>query len=367
MAFRINLPPATRIFLFSLLGLSLLYNIGRWRQIGAPGVTPHPNPIVPYLTLVPSQFLFYPWTFLTATFVEQNIFTVLLNSATLLYGGKYLERAWGSSEFGKFILIVSLIPNAITLPIYIAWAAVSGNLDRGLVQICGGVSIQASFLVAFKQLVPEHTVTVFKGLIKMRVKHFPALFLFLNTISGIFLRTDTAAILAWSGLLSSWTYLRFYKRQPDLTGTSTDGLGVKGDASETFSFACLFPDAIQPPISFIADRIYSTLVTLKICTPFSADDIASGNEQALARGEQGLPSLLSNDRGGGTRGMAKREEAERRRALALRALDQRLQAAAAARGQSQPSSIQSLQPPATPTVSTRQGMLGGTSYTPDHA
>lgn len=201
----------------------------------------------------------------------------------------------------------------------------------------------------------------------MRVKHFPALFLFLNTISGIFLRTDTAAILAWSGLLSSWTYLRFYKRQPDLTGTSTDGLGVKGDASETFSFACLFPDAIQPPISFIADRIYSTLVTLKICTPFSADDIASGNEQALARGEQGLPSLLSNDRGGGTRGMAKREEAERRRALALRALDQRLQAAAAARGQSQPSSIQSLQPPATPTVSTRQGMLGGTSYTPDHA
>jgi hypothetical protein len=34
------------------------------------------------------------------------------------------------------------------------------------------------------------------------------------------------------------TYLRFYKRQPDLTGTS-NGAGIKGDASETFAFACL--------------------------------------------------------------------------------------------------------------------------------
>lgn len=67
----------------------------------------------------------------------------------------------------------------------------------------------------------------------MRVKHFPALFLLLNTISGIAFGTDTAAILAWLGILASWTYLRFYKRQPDLTGTSSTGTGIKGDASET--------------------------------------------------------------------------------------------------------------------------------------
>lgn len=130
MAFRINLPPATRVFLVSLLALSLLYNVARWRQIG---VTPNTNPIVPYLTLVPSEFLYYPWTLFTATFVEQNIFTVLLNSATLLYGGKYLERAWGSSEFGKFILIVSVIPNVIIVPIYLLWGAVGGNSIRGYV------------------------------------------------------------------------------------------------------------------------------------------------------------------------------------------------------------------------------------------
>lgn len=205
----------------------------------------------------------------------------------------------------------------------------------------------------------------------MRVKHFPALFLLLNTLSGLLLGTDTAAILAWLGILSSWTYLRFYKRQPDLTGTSSAGTGIKGDASETFAFACLFPDVMQPPIAFAADQVYALLVAAKILTPFSADDIASGNEQVLARGEAGLPTLL-NSRGAGARGAAKREEAERRRAIALKALDRRLQAATGGRAQAQPSlgEPSSSQPrPATPTPAAPvgQSMLGETSYNPDHA
>lgn len=205
----------------------------------------------------------------------------------------------------------------------------------------------------------------------MRVKHFPALFLLLNTLSGIIIGTDTAAILAWLGLLTSWTYLRFYKRQPDLTGTSTNGLGIKGDASETFAFACLFPDVMQPPIAFVADQIYALLVTIKILTPFSDDEIASGNQQVLARGEAGLPTFLSNQRAAGPRGSAKREEAERRRALALKALDQRLQAAAAGRSQAGPSTLaqpaSSQSRPTSPSAPGGQGMLGETSYNPDSA
>ncbi|KAL4977477.1 eukaryotic integral membrane protein-domain-containing protein [Aspergillus desertorum] len=397
MTLRINISPATRVCLIALITLSFLYNIARWRQLDTTPGTPTVSPPVPYLTLVPSQFMFYPWTLLTATFVEQNIFTVLLNLATLFYGGKYLERAWGSREFTKFIVTIALVPNAVMVPCYLFLAAINGGAsstpgsgyalfsssssneacatactfpaDSALssaTQICGGISIQASFLVAFKQLVPEHTVTIFKGLVKMRVKHFPAVFLLLNTLSGILLGTHVAAALAWFGLITSWTYLRFFKRQPDLTGTSTDGLGIKGDASETFAFKCFFPDAIQPPIGFVADTIYSFLVSLKICTPFSAEEVASGNQQALARGEAGLPSLLSNRSG---RSMAKREEAERRRAVALKALDQRLQAAVAARahpGPSAPSPNQPQTQTATPSVP-GQTMLGETSYTPDHA
>lgn len=184
-------------------------------------------------------------------------------------------------------------------------------------------------MVAFKQLVPEHTVTILKGIIKIRVKHFPAIFLAANTISGIVVGTDTALVLAWLGFLTSWIYLRFYKKQPDLSGASTGGKGIRGDASETFAFASFWPDAVQPAIAVFADSIYNALVALHVCTPFSAEEIETSNEQATARSESGLPSLLepTNRRGGG----GKREEAERRRALALKVLDQRLHAASANR------------------------------------
>ncbi|KAJ5225742.1 hypothetical protein N7468_006967 [Penicillium chermesinum] len=372
MPLRVNIPPATRILLISLLTLSLLYNIARWRGLDySRGAVP---PIIPYLTLVPSMFYKYPWTLVTATIVEQNIFTVLLNAATVFYGGKYLERAWGSREFSQFIGVIILLPNVLIVPIYLIWGAALGQESRSLTQICGGVAIQASFLVAFKQLVPEHTVTIFKGLVKMRVKHFPALFLLLNTMSGFLLGTDTAAWLGWLGLLTSWSYLRFYKQQPDLTGLSTSGQSIRGDASETFAFACLFPDVMQPPIAFVADQIYHLLVTVKILKPFSEDEIASGNQQVQARGEAGLPTLLSSRDGGGRGGFSKREEAERRRALALKALDKRLQAASGSRAQAgpsglgEPSSSPSPRPTTpTPAAPAEQAMLGGTAYNPENA
>jgi len=198
--------------------------------------------------------------------------------------------------------------------------------------ISGGISIQAAYLVSFKQLVPEHTVSLLRGMIRVRVKHFPAIFLLANTLSAVLFGTETAGFLAWFGFLTAWVYLRFFRIGISLSATATGGedATVKGDASDTFAFAQFFPDVIQPPVSAITEAIYGILVTLRICTPFSAEDVEAGNEQASARAEGGLPSLM-NPRGG-RRGGGVREDAERRRALALKALDQRLHAAASRGG-----------------------------------
>lgn len=180
----------------------------------------------------------------------------------------------------------------------------------------GGIAIQTAFFVAFKQLVPEHTVAI-KGVFRMRVKHFPAVFVVVNTVAGLLLGTDTAMFLCWISFIASWTYLRFYKVSP-LTTAATGGdlPALRGDASDTFAFAYFFPEPIHTPLSKICDQIFLLLVAIKVCTPFSADDIDAGNEQAIVRAEgTGLPM---------TRGSGRREEAERRRALALKALDQRL-------------------------------------------
>jgi hypothetical protein len=165
--------------------------------------------------------------------------------------------------------------------------------------------------VSFKQLVPEHTVALAKGLVRMRVKHFPAMF------------------LAYFGFMTAWVYLRFFRVSPSLSSAATgDGSVIRGDASDTFAFAHFFPEPLQTPVGALADGVYNALISLKVCTPFSDQDIDAGNEQASARAEGGLPSIM-NPNGRGGRGGATRAEAERRRALALKALDQRLHAAAA--------------------------------------
>lgn len=349
MAPRVNIPPLTRLSLIVTVSLSVITGTLRYRDWmsrqsetstgtdSTGSTTADEYFTVPFLTVVPALSIVFPWTFVTATFVEQNIFTLFITLATLFYGGKYLERAWGSAEFGKFLLVVSVIPNFITFIIYIIWFALTGNPVRTFTTVCGGVALQAGFLVAFKQLVPEHTVTLFKGIVKIRVKHFCALFLLVNTLSGPLFGTDVAVVLAWLGFLAGWSYLRFYKRSfPDLEQNQAPSL--KGDASETFAIAYFFPEPLHRPVAIISDVVYSALVAVKICTPFSAADISAGNSRAEARGDVTLNTLFGGGGGGGggSRGAGSgapvpgsaRAEAERRRALALKALDMRLHAAA---------------------------------------
>ncbi|KAM0806264.1 eukaryotic integral membrane protein-domain-containing protein [Usnea florida] len=316
MQMRINIPPLTRVLLALVLAISIAHQITRYLY---GGLDPE------LLALIPQWSLFYPWVYFTATFAEQNVVTLLIAGATILYGGKYLERAWGSTEFGKFVLLVTVLPNFLATLVYVLWFAITRDESRALAFIQGSVALQGAFLVAFKQLVPEHTVTILRGVIKIRVKHFPAIFLVANTISGLVIGTDTALVLGWMGFITSWTYLRFYKKQVELSGASTGGPTIKGDASETFAFAYFWPDVVQPPIAAVADGVYNALVAIRVITPFSAEEVETSNVQATVRGEGGLPSLLNQGakRGGG----GKREEAERRRALALKALDQRLHAA----------------------------------------
>ena len=194
----------------------------------------------------------------------------------------------------------------------------------------------------------------------MRVPRFPILH-----ILGVFLLSLTplltvaSFLLVTTGFLASWIYLRFYKPAfPDLEISQPSSL--RGDASETFAFAEFFPEPAKPIISSFSNQVYSILVALRICSPFSAADMsASRGESFMQRGAPG----------------SARAEAERRRALALKALDQRLHAATAgssAKIQPPPPAatgpnIQAQPQPSTQTAMTSQPshMLGETSYVPD--
>lgn len=262
-----------------------------------------------------------------------------------------------------------------------------------LTSIAGTIPLQIGFLVAFSQLVPAHTVTLFRGILSLRVPRFPLLYLGLVLILALTpLLTLASFLLAVFGFLTSWTYLRFYKTVfPDLDSSQTP-YSLRGDASETFAFAEFFPGPVKPLVAAVADQVFNVLVAMRLCTPFSAAEVS-----AAGGGSGGAYHNHHGNHRGAAPGSA-RAEAERRRALALKALDQRLHAATAGRGGAAtpssniggrsaspappPPAVMAAPPPITtgPTVQTQpvsnsqtamtsrpsDGMLGETSYNPDH-
>ncbi|KAJ0124971.1 rhomboid family protein [Diaporthe amygdali] len=381
---RINIPPVTRILLITLGLQSILSAAIRYKQWSA-----NSEIVIPYLNLIPQLSLIYPWTFLTTTLVESNIFTLAIAAVTLYHGGRYLERAWSSKEFAKFLLITALVPNTLCFGVMVTFFTVTRNESWTLTTIAGTIPLQISFLVAFSQLVPAHTVTLFRGILSLRVPRFPLLYLGLVFILSLTpLLTVASFLLAIFGLITSWTYLRFYKTVfPDLDSSQTP-YSLRGDASETFAFAEFFPAPAKPLVAALSDQIFNVLVALRLCTPFSQAEVSA------AGGSGGYHPYSHRNAAPGSA----RAEAERRRALALRALDQKLHAATAGRGGAAgagasiaggrsnspappPPAVTAEPPPTTgPTVlqqpvSNNQtamtsrpsdGMLGETTYTPDH-
>ena len=117
MALRINIPPLTRVLLVFLVGLSVVYYAASYRA--SKSTDPKKGAIIPWITLIPQLSVYYPWVYITSALAERNVVTLLVAGATVLYGGKYLERAWGSAEFGKFLLVIILVPNTIAAILYV--------------------------------------------------------------------------------------------------------------------------------------------------------------------------------------------------------------------------------------------------------
>ncbi|KAF9321586.1 hypothetical protein BG003_000902 [Podila horticola] len=185
---------------------------------------------------------------------------------------------------------------------------VRGNEDLLYVTAYGMTCVLAGFLVGFKQLVPEHLVTLW-GLFSVRVKNLPIIFASYLIVEALITRSQVQLLMAVYGMLISWVYSRFFKVQD----------GIRGDRSETFSFASFFPEAVQPPVKTLSNIIFGILVRLKVCSPLGFGNTLSNDLENPQMSGMILP--LSQP-------ASLRAEAERRRALALKALDMRLHAAA---------------------------------------
>ncbi|KAF8632980.1 hypothetical protein AX15_001577 [Amanita polypyramis BW_CC] len=289
----LSVPPVTRAFTAATVLSSAIYAWLWWSGIAQEAA--------PYITVVPGASLFYPWTLVTSAFVETSIMEFI---ATLIFvpaSLKYLERLWGGVELVKFILVSVGLSNVIAFGFN--WIEYFGTSNAELflygMQYHGQMALQTALLVAFTQLIPEHQVQVM-GLIRARVKTLPMVYLTLSTVMCI-IGFQCPWIIIQFGWYVSWVYLRFYKKNP---GESHGGGDTYGDRSETFALVSWFPPFMRYPLTVLGNTVHSVATRFHLIPLSSGADIESN----------GYAPVPVNPRA----------EAERRRAMALKALDQRL-------------------------------------------
>jgi hypothetical protein len=287
-----SVPPVTRFFTAATLASSTLYLWIRW-------TTGHTA--VAYLTLVPGTSLFFPWTFATSALVEISIIELIISLLVIPASLAYFERLWGTVETLKFIIVCVTGPNIIGCAFNWIEFAVTRNADLFLygMEYHGQMALFISLLVSFTQVIPEHQVQIL-GFIKARVKRLPMAYLTFSTIMTL-LGFQSPYILIQFGWFVSWIYLRFYKRS---VGDSLGGVVSYGDRSETFALTSWFPPFLHTPLSMLGNTVYKLATRFHLLPTSVPHDIESGGYSQVPGGA--------------------RAEAERRRALALKALDQRL-------------------------------------------
>lgn len=184
----------------------------------------------------PGWLVLRPWTLVTATLVEPTLWHLLITLPLLMLMARYFETRWGSRSLLNMLAITAIGVNLcmclLVLIVYISTSSYSLRREELLFDTpVGGMSgILPAFIVCFKQVVPQHKLTLLN--LKLRVKQLPSALLLVHLVLAIFgLVRKRFLAMHMFGVVISWVYLRFYKLFQ----------GSRGDSSETFSFTSFFP------------------------------------------------------------------------------------------------------------------------------
>ncbi|CAB4290666.1 unnamed protein product [Prunus armeniaca] len=248
---------------------------------------------VNYLALIPARTIPFVWNLLTAGYIEQSVYGVVVSTLGLLFIGKLLEPVWGSREFLKFIFVVNFLTSICTFITAIALYYITMNENYLYLPLSGFYGVLSGFLVGIKQIIPDQELP----LLKIKSKWLPSLSLLLSiAISFWTAQSATYLPILIFGTYISWIYLRYWQRKPETK--------LKGDPSDDFAFSTFFPEFLRPVIDPVASIFHRML-----CGRFEA----SSESQGYTLGGTTLPG-------------SDPIEASRRRERGARALEERLAA-----------------------------------------
>ncbi|XP_075039940.1 transmembrane protein 115 [Mixophyes fleayi] len=263
----------------------LLYLLSFWVD------TAHVLAVTPGLLMPPNLWL---WSLVTHGLVELHAWDVLANLLLTLGAGRRLEPLWGAPELLLFYGVVSLSVGVLSSLFYlVAYAATSDLHFLFSANIHGFPAFAGAVLVAHKQTAGDGLVEPQRWVLLL--PQLALLGVSVLTVAGLI--PGQILVGYGLGLLSGWVYLRFYQRHSR----------GRGDMSDHFSFASFLPGPVQPAANLFGNLAHAALVKVRLCP------------RAVKRYDVGAPSSITISLPG-----TDPQDAERRRQLALKALNERL-------------------------------------------
>lgn len=184
------------------------------------------------LSVTPGYLLppaFWIWTSFTFCFLEIHFWEVCVDIVTVGLCGKLIEPLWGALEMMTFFAIVNLGVAIISALFYLLLYVCTFNTDLLFaIHIHGLAGYIAGVTVAVKQIMPDHMILK-TPLGKLTNRSIPLSVFFAAVLVWLIgLLDGTYPTMFMSGILVSWTYLRFYQRHSN---------GTRGDMADNFTFA----------------------------------------------------------------------------------------------------------------------------------
>mmetsp|Transcript_4995 Transcript_4995/g.9656 ORF Transcript_4995/g.9656 Transcript_4995/m.9656 type:complete len:369 (-) Transcript_4995:254-1360(-) len=271
------------------------------------------------------------WALVTAGFYETSVVMGLANLSALVLVGPVLEDSWGSSSFKKFVLFVNISTFVVVFFGAVFLYIFSANARYLFLPMCGFSPVNAGFVVALFQMFPTKPLLPVSPV--PAIRHLPILVVtgsVMLYVGGVV--NGKEAPLVVFGTLFGWVFLRFLR--------TDDQTGLVGDLRPEFAFAQLFPDVpvLRPVLVFCSALCYKAVLAAG-CFTASANSHKLGPSRSAAASSSSSSASLSSsssqqrtiddsERVGGRNTEfsfgTSDATADRRRALAIRAIDEKL-------------------------------------------
>lgn len=252
-------------------------------------------------------------TIVVAGFFETHFVMGLINILICGMVAPVLEKTWGRRTLGNFVVFTNVCVYGLVL-VWMVLRSIVGGPEYLALPVSGFSAVNAAFAVALQQRYPDKKVI--RGT-PIKVRHIPTTVIctsFVVWVSGHIDNTEGPLVVF--GTFFGWAYLRFFMEDPET--------GITGDLREEFAFKMLFPN-VQP---------------LRGCLKVSSDVVfnacaKSGFFKRAIESNEMLPTVAPQSKVDATPSFAPRPSdptADRRRALAMAAIDEKLAQLAAEGG-----------------------------------